>query len=183
MPNHFRQATLLASLAALGFSVYTYASRPLANTQEYDPTESIAKLTEIGRALQIYRQEYGVKPVSVRRSFSDAGLPPNIFVLAHAGHKWSLATGYQSFKLSNAVYLRSLDSSFLLTYRKYEEPDATLNSFFSSRGERLPILLDMNPTPRVEHAQGRITAYALRLDGTVELIAFDRHEPFAALSK
>ena len=66
---------MLASFALAGF-ITKAAPKGQNNKQEV-----LDKLGRIGRALQLYRAEYGVLPVDQRKDYSDAGLPPTLDVL------------------------------------------------------------------------------------------------------
>ena len=150
---------------------------PAAGQDPYDYETSIAKLKKIGQALQIYRAEYGFKPVAERKTYSDAGLPYALDVLAEPGHAWSLPEGRSTFTLPGALY----GDSWLNFGHLYWTPAG--NSFLfdlapnlARRGESLPILADFNPGMRLEgraDAPRMQPAVVLRLDGSVEVVVWD----------
>ena len=74
---------MLASFALAGF--FKSAPPKPQNSQQ----DMLDKLHRIGRALQLYRAEYGVLPVDQRIDYADAGLPPTLSVLVKdPGKAW-----------------------------------------------------------------------------------------------
>jgi hypothetical protein len=170
--RHAAQACLVVSLFGLGWSVAR--SLPLAQeSDDYDIELAASKLGQIGRALQIYRQEFGYKPVEERRRYWDAGLPPSLTVLAEPGHAWSLKDGIATFKMPRIRYGNPAFITFAFTYNQDHADMPELDPFLVSRGEALPILIDENVTPRADFFDRESSvALALRLNGQVDLITF-----------
>lgn len=169
---HLKRAAIVVSLGLLltsGLSAFG-GTRP-----DYDPTESRAKLEAIGRALQIYRQEHGVKPVEERLTMADAGMPQDIFVLAQPGHVWSLPDGEATFKLSGVKIPHLGRSDFMMSYLNgwaRGQRGEDYRALLPTRGEQLLVMYDshrsvdsgLNPPDR--------RVIVLRLDGSVEEIVY-----------
>ncbi|MEW5882712.1 MAG: hypothetical protein AB1725_00620 [Armatimonadota bacterium] len=139
--------------------------------QGYDYEASIAKLRRIGQALQLYRQEWGVKPVEERRTYSDAGLPP--FMLNLLTSPYRPDEGFEIFRVAQPNgFSRSVGTHLYQVYVPPQIP-GTVHipaDVFARRGESLPVLVDLNMNPKQD--PGRLEAIVLRLDGTVEVISF-----------
>jgi len=152
---------------------------PATGQDPYDYETSIAKLKKIGQALQIYRAEYGFKPVAERKTYSDAGLPYALHVLARPGHPWSLPDGMRTFHLPDARYGRDWEINFSHLYWRPEDYSALwdISANYSRRGENMPVLADFNPgcvTVTLPDEQPEGVAIVLRLDGSVEVVRYDR---------
>jgi len=157
---------------------------PAAGQDPYDYETSIAKLKKIGQALQIYRAEYGFKPVAERKTYSDAGLPPSFDALAEPGHAWSLPEGMEDLRLPGQRLPAEFAISFWSLYWQYETdyPGPSQNDLYRSRGEQLIVLGDCNPvvgTPRGSRSE----IVVLRLDGTVDVLTYDKSDPRAFLRR
>lgn len=140
----------------------------------YDPAESEAKLRKIGAALQLYRAEFGYKPVAERNNYSDAGLPPSLPWLIQSGHPWSLE--WSDFQISDPRNVGFLPKSHFSSqywdegrYVRYGD----LSPWFKSRGEQLIVLTDANYAPRDTSQQFK-QLLVLRLNGTVEVVSYDK---------
>ena len=155
------------------------SAAPAARQDPYDYETSIAKLKKIGQALQIYRAEYGFKPVAERKTYSDAGLPPSILVLAKAGRIWSLPEGIATFTLPDARYDQGNPISFSSLYWGPEGNSEMfdLSAAYAERGERMPILADFHPAMVAGRGAEVVPAILLRLDGTVEITQYNRKVP------
>ncbi|HWP31841.1 MAG TPA: hypothetical protein VNK96_09010 [Fimbriimonadales bacterium] len=154
----------------------------------YDINESIAKLKAIGKALQIYRAEYGYLPVEQRKNYSDAGLPPFLSdALMDSGFAWSVPK--DTFYLSHPndmhqgkclsftqLYVDSMeDYESSYEYKKYGD----LRELYAKRGEALPILMDFNMLSGKEMAEmTKFPVLILRLNGEVEQVEYLRDKPF-----
>jgi hypothetical protein len=139
--------------------------------QGYDYEASIAKLRRIGQALQLYREEWGVKPVAERRTYSDAGLPP--FMLNLLTSPYRPEEGFEIFRVAQPnSFSRSVGTHLYQVYIPPQMPDTapTPADVFVRRGESLPVLVDLNMNAKQE--PGRLKAIVLRLDGTVEVVSF-----------
>ncbi len=147
--------------------------------QGYDYEASISKLRRIGQALQLYREEWGVKPVAERTHASDAGLPPNIEVLSsNPNAPWYVPR--ETFRVAspNEFSARS-EIHFQQTYwgTELEKQLGPMAEFLTARGERLPILVDINSASAAEFVGTRkdgINYVVLRLDGSVEVVRHRR---------
>jgi len=152
------------------------SAAPAAGQDPYDYETSIAKLKKVGQALQIYRAEYGFKPVAERKTYSDAGLPPSMSVLAWAGHSWSLPGGLDEFRVPNpSDAMPGPGSHFTEMYWKPSESLGDMTPYFASRGEDLPIMMDvnMNRARDLMDRSRQLPAVILRLSGKVDRITFD----------
>ncbi|MBS1721549.1 MAG: hypothetical protein JSS66_00920 [Armatimonadetes bacterium] len=144
--------------------------------QQYNPDESRAKLLSIGRALQLYRQEYGyLENVAERKTYSDAGLPPYMAVLIQPGHRWSTPNGIKDFQISfpDTPDRAPNTSHFFITYWPKELDEGmngSMEKYYALRGEKLIVLGDSNGTPTGMKASGVAKVMALRLDGTVDVV-------------
>lgn len=166
------QASLVASLVGIGWSLTKVIPTP-QDSDTYDIELASSKLRQIGQALQVYRQEYGVKPVDERRRYWDAGLPPSMLVLAEPGHAWSLPDGISTFRMPKIRYGNPAFMTFAFTYNMQHANIPEVDSFLASRGEAVPILIDENVTPRAQFFAGETSiALALRLNGQVDIISF-----------
>lgn len=143
----------------------------------YDPKEAKSRLAQIGRALQVYRQEVGIKPVEEWETPADAGLPPSLLYLSIPGHAWSLPDGLATFKLQSLKHpLPKSASDFAHLYLvpgielKPGDPYETFGALMKKRGEKLPIMADYNFGADEEHQKllPRRFAIVLRLNGKVE---------------
>ena len=155
--------------ASLPFVVAMTRSQP-----EYDYALSRHKLETIGRALQLYRQEYGIKPISERRDYSDAGLPFHLRQLAHPNRTHPIPVDSFFLPWDQA---EGMASSFIQLYRPTGEPGAQQYAhLFASRGEKLPIFADLHMNGEAE-LTGKVPSKALilRLDGTVELVTTETY--------
>ncbi|MEW5882713.1 MAG: hypothetical protein AB1725_00625 [Armatimonadota bacterium] len=147
--------------------------------QGYDYEASIAKLRRIGQALQLYRQEWGVKPMEERRTYSDAGLPPSLAVLyspAYGSKPWHIEKGY--FKV--AAPQKPFDKAAMhfvplfLTeeFQRRGYPERYVEAL-RGRGEMLPVFADLNANSVAEYAGNRnLRAVVLRLNGAVEVVEY-----------
>jgi hypothetical protein len=167
-----KRAAIVASLGLLltsGLSAFGGAK------PDYDPVESRAKLEAIGRALQIYRQEYGVKPVGERRTMADAGMPRDVFVLAQPGHAWSLPDGEATFKLSGVRIPHLGRSDYFMPYlsgwMRGERGDG-YRALLSGRGESLIVMYDSHISVDSGLTPPARRVLVLRLGGTVEEIVY-----------
>lgn len=176
--NIGRQVMTLMSFSLLAISAVALAKSVLT-TKGYDPDESKARLAQIGRALQLYRQESGIKPVTEWEVPADAGLPPSLITLAMPGHKWSLAEGLETFKLTSLTrHVPNSISDFANLYLMPEielkpgDPYETFGSLMRSRGEKLPIMADYNFGQDEAHRTllPRRFAIVLRINGKVEIV-------------
>jgi hypothetical protein len=84
-------AGLLAGLTAIR-PQSTWPNAP------YDDAEALARLQRVSRSLQLYRAEYGHKPVEDWRTPWDAGLPPSPVTLVTPGHAWTLPNGWRDLQ-------------------------------------------------------------------------------------
>lgn len=145
----------------------------------YDPNEAKSRLAQIGRALQIYRQEAGIKPVEEWTSPADAGLPPSLLYLATRGHDWSLPEGLATFKLKSLKrHVPNSASDFAHLYLvpgielKPGDPYEEFPALMKQRGEQLPIMADHNFGSDDEHRKllPRRFSIVLRINGKVEVV-------------
>lgn len=147
----------------------------------YSESESRQKLEAIGRALQIYRQDYGLKPVAERKTLADAGLPPYLTVLAQPGHSWSLPDGMETFSISHPRYSCDLDRHcphFIVTAWGFD-----VSKLLPVRGEDLVIGGDANFLDPANYYQPTWQHMALRLNGTVDIVTFKFADYLDFLSK
>ncbi len=147
--------------------------------QGYDYEASISKLRRIGQALQLYREEWGVKPVAERRTYSDAGLPPTIALPAVLeGYAWSYPGGSELLRVAqpNGVFA-NMNVHFMQLYGPADREEAEKAAYYRLRGERLPIVADLNMNRGSDLAKNRasrdLKAIVLRLDGSVDVVTFD----------
>jgi hypothetical protein len=153
--------------------------------QGYDYEASIAKLRRIGQALQLYREEWGVKPVAERRTYSDAGLPPSLAVLyspAYSSKPWHIEKDY--FKVAapqkpfdkSAMHFVPLYLTEEFQRRGYSERYVEA---LRGRGEMLPVFADLNANSVAEYAGDRnLRAVVLRLNGAVEVVGYSSTDPW-----
>jgi hypothetical protein len=171
-PNKLWSA-LIATAAVCATMPVLAAMKPQGQA-EYDYATSRAKLERIGQALQLYRQEHGVKAVELRQNFSDAGLPFHLRQLAHPNRTHPIPLDNFFLPWDQA---EGMASSFIQLYRPTGEPGAQQYAhLFAARGEKLPILADLHMNGEAEltgKAPGK--ALILRLDGTVDLVTTDTY--------
>lgn len=165
-------------VCVLVFSIATIILALKSKSDTYDYDEAIAKLKTIGRALQIYRAEYGYLPPNERKNYSDAGLPPSLHVLLKKGYKWSLSDSNKVFQLTQPALWRVGDDSHFLDLYWPEwgyKQLGDISFFFKGRGENLPILADDNMNSIEDYLTpgNHAKALILRLNGEVELVTFD----------
>ncbi|MEW5882710.1 MAG: hypothetical protein AB1725_00610 [Armatimonadota bacterium] len=147
--------------------------------QGYDYEASFAKLRRIGQALQLYRQEWGVKPVEERMHASDAGLPPKLTVLsADPNAPWYVPRDTFTVESPNEFSAR-FETHFQQSYwdAEWEKRLGSMAEFLTARGERLPILVDINGSTAADFVampEGGINYVILRLDGSVEVVRHRR---------
>jgi hypothetical protein len=174
-------SALVATTAVCAAMPVLVAMKPQGRA-EYDYALSRQKLETIGRALQLYRQEYGIKPVEDRRDFSDAGLPFYLIQLAHPN---------RSHPIPKDTFLMPYDvgknyaSSFVQLYRVPGQPEFDVRSpLFAERGEKLAIFVDLNMNGEAEvTGKAPSKALVLRLDGTVDLVEVNKFGTHALLDK
>lgn len=175
--NHCRMGALILSVFC--------ASACYAG--EYDYATAKAKLLQIGRALQLYRAEQTVKPVAERRTFRDCGLPATLVDLCRSGHEWSLPADKSTFKVATPLF----KTAVINFHQMYWESDyvvqrvGAMTQFYAVRGERLPVLADfnMNSPDDYRDPENPIKALILRLDGTVDLVAYRAGHRLELLTK
>jgi len=147
------------------------------SSQDYTFDGSVAKLTKIGKALQLYRQESGIKPVGEWESPADAGLPPLMTILTRPGHPWSVSP--ETFKLPSAApphpQRKSDFAQIFLPPGVELDADSPYRDFgrtMRSRGEKLPTMGDfyLGNLPKYKDLYPRQFVLVLRLDGTVEVV-------------
>ncbi len=163
----------VAALVTAGVTAFRNQS------QGYDYEASISKLRRIGQALQLYREEWGVKPVAERRTYSDAGLPPSFTVLsssAYSDKPWHLDKSV--FRVASpqkpwdksAMHFSPLYLPEMAQRVGYADRYAQA---LQSRGEMLPVLADLNGNSVAEYAANRdLRAVVLRLNGSVEVVEY-----------
>lgn len=162
--------------------------------RNYDLRETQTKLARIGRCLALYREEYKPLPVDRRKTYSDAGLPPTLLVFIQAkGRKWSLPGGMEAFRISAPFGLYDIKDNPNATHfsRLYWTPEhyerlGDISSFFSSRGDELPILADFSINTDAEfadHSRKTLRAVVLRLNGKVDVVEFKHNEHLDILRK
>ncbi len=153
--------------------------------QGYDYESSISKLRRIGQALQLYREEWGVKPVGERENLSDAGLPPyGLYALMQPGKPWSLPKDAFLLDQPHAGFeLLHLPVHFMVMFPSFNG-DAP-PSLLRERGEQLPIVADisMNSSEDLLRQPEDLEALVLRLDGSVELVRWNKRVRFDLLRK
>jgi hypothetical protein len=166
----------LSALAAATVSLLPTIALGAA-TGDYDEARNRAQLEKIGRALQLYRAEYGFVEPSRRRTYSDAGLPPRIAQWAfEVGKPWSLALS----DIKPATYRQPEPGTFSQMYWGPERfgVHGDLSNHYRTRGERLIVLMDLETDPGMwRSADGMREALVLRLDGSVDKIRFN-HQVF-----
>ncbi|MCW5935902.1 MAG: hypothetical protein KIT11_01160 [Fimbriimonadaceae bacterium] len=161
-----------AAMAVVG--VAFVATAAFRSPQQKDPKEAFEKLRRIGVALQLYRAEYGSKPIGERSCFADAGLPANIVTLTEPGHSWTLPMS--DFQLS---YSRYGDSSnqpeFVALYwpQEFYSELGDISRYYAQRGDKLPILVDEDFNRKLPEGVFVRKSPALRLDGSVGWIEYD----------
>jgi hypothetical protein len=189
-----RAAMVVAGLgAALGLAGLVSAGprapeRPGSQERAYDADASRAKLERIHRALSLYRQEHGVKPVAEWRTMADAGLPPHPFVLAfEQGRPWSLPMDTFEVEGSDQAVTGKRPPTFFCYFlaRPISKASADRHERFLHRGEELIYLVDDHLTPWKQQVGGdrRFDVLALRLNGTVEVVTMDGADPDGVLGK
>lgn len=171
-------AAVLLLMAAIAFSLFGFSGQD--GDQKNQESDSLQRLQRIGNALQIYRTEYGFKPVGERESYVDAGLPPSYSVLGFSGHAWSLEDGMEAFKVAQPNWLHQ-GQGWLHFSQMYWGPEeysvgGNLAPIFKGRGEKMPILADFNVESRSEMRDPKLLhkAAVLRLDGTVDVILYEK---------
>jgi len=170
-------ACFVTSATALGVSAWR------SQGGEYDYDTAAEKLRRIGQALQLYREEYGVKPVVERKTPYDAGLPPNLKVLARVqGKRWSIPEGMSVFQSDQPNFLmQQIDNGYLHCVEYPHHPGSTHlpDNYWQIRGDRAPVLADinMNDADAFNNNPTSLRALILRLDGTVELVMYNRLVP------
>lgn len=137
-----------------------------------DSQETLDKLARIGRALQIYRQEFGVLPASQRADYIDAGLPFSLSVLGSDPSKaWYVDPA--NFSVPNPA-VPGPYSFRELYYRKEAYGTRLLppmGEIYKERGESLPVLEVTDWVPNEVWLQDTdVTLPVLRLDGSVVMI-------------
>lgn len=178
----WRLSLLLSAGSIMGVALATHQTRP-----PYDMKESIAKLTQIGKSLQVYRKYHPAKPVAERKTYEDAGLPNRLTALAEPGHPWSLPDGLATFHVSNPNEINV--KNYVSFSHMYWTPTASLHlpdmsAYYVSRGEKMPVLADDNPNSLVDMGPGRVqTALVLRLNGDVEVIHYSLSDMFCVLKQ
>jgi|GEM_PF-4690623 len=111
----------------------------------YNEVEARAKLAKLANSIKLYRQEIGYGPIETWVTPADAGLPPNMMVLARPGHAWSLEGGMADLKLStcwpNTMFMTQM----------YPLPTLPLDSnaywplfmeTLKRRGDKTPLFVD-----------------------------------------
>lgn len=137
-----------------------------------DSQETLDKLARIGRALQLYRQEYGSLPVNERVDYIDAGLPFSLSVLGTDPSKnWYVDP--TNFQVPNPS-VPGLYTFRELYYRREAYGTRLLppmGDVYKRRGEQFPVLEATDWIPEeVWQQNADVTLPVLRLDGTVEMI-------------
>lgn len=146
---------------------------------EYDYAISKHKLEVIGKAIQLYRSELPTVPLSKVKTIYDVGLPPLAAILAKPGHRWSLIEGISGLQLSKREkFLHGNVLSFNQLYwtpaveKKFGLPNIVER--LHTRGERLPILADMNAGQFESYGlRPKVPIVVLRLNGIVEVVEVD----------
>jgi hypothetical protein len=151
----------------------------------YSSAESRAKLVAIGRALQGYRLEHGVKPVAERRSFQDAGLPENPLVMAAPGAPWGLSGGVSAFRISAPRYVIDTRPNVAhFTFPYLDTEDRFISGLYATRGELFIVAIDDNYTAKAGRRERPfIEALVLRLNGDVDLVRYRPGDMQDLLSK
>ncbi|HQU17453.1 MAG TPA: hypothetical protein PLA92_00195 [Fimbriimonadaceae bacterium] len=177
---------VIVAVAAFARTMSSYSNH------DYDYEASRAKLLAIGRALQLYRAEVEVLPPAQRTKWSDAGLPLTCTILTLPGKTWSLAEGYQSFRVAkpNRGIENGAGAKGTHFQRLYYDPRGyeklgDISMFFSSRGEKLPSYADTNMNSiEDEVTPGKqLKALILRLNGEVDLVTYTMDERFSLLKR
>jgi hypothetical protein len=163
---------VLAVILAVSAPVFALVAR--ATTGEYDEARNRAQLEKIGRALQLYRAEYGFVEPARRGSYSDAGLPLALNVLFEVpGKPWSLSRA-DFDPPTRRSHLRSTFAQMYWTPRQYAV-HGDVSSYFRTRGEQLIILLDPESEPELwKRPDGVRDVMVLRLNGTVGRVRFNQ---------
>lgn len=162
-----------ALIVAISAPVLALVAR--GSSGDYDEARNRAQLEKIGRALQMYRAEYGFVEPARRQTYSHAGLPPRIGQMAFiTGKPWSLTLS----DIKPATYRSPNPGTFSQMYwgpeRYHVQGD--VSSLYRTRGERLIVMMDLETDPGLwKSADGIREALVLRLDGTVDKIQFNHH--------
>lgn len=159
-------AFVVATALVLGVSAFQ-------QNKPRDPEEAFDKLRRIGAALQLYRAEYGSKPVAERLTFSDAGLPPRWSVFLLPGRPWTLSE--KDFELSYAPD-KGIDFTTLYWRSSLYGELGDISGYYSSRGEDLPVMADEEFNKFLPVGEYVRSSPVLRLCGTVELIRYDSRD-------
>jgi hypothetical protein len=172
--NPFRRlkaaVAVLAVIVAVSAPVFALVAR--ATGGDYDEARNRAQLEKIGRALQLYRAEYGFVEPARRRTYSDAGLPQLIAHLTLVnGKRWSLSM--DDFR--PATFRSASPGTFSQMYwgPEWFQNLGDVSTLYRTRGEQMIVLMDVETDPsRWRSADGQREALVLRLNGMVEKIRF-----------
>lgn len=169
------------TLAALGLAIVAALAGWLARQERPYDVESVrSKFEKIGRALALYREESGTRPVEQWTRWSDAGLPPEMLWLATVRDRaWSIPEGSTVFEVENPTFPIKNKLTFHYPFNKRAFPDdnAVVDRILCERGLATPVLIDFNVSRRsdlTDTTKVMLKALVLRLDGRIELIEYDR---------
>lgn len=187
-----KQSTTYATIVTVCIGLiasFWIVSRGGAESQDgYPYQDSRRKLEAIGRALQIYRAEQIVKAPEYRVDFRDAGLPHSVLVLLREGQPWTVEGGQDTLLVlfPNRV-TDGLKSQFTKLYWPVEQYEkwGDLEPYFKERGEKLPILADlnMNSVEDMVKPNAVLKALILRLNGEVQIVEFPVQDRMALLRR
>ncbi|MGE0002062.1 MAG: hypothetical protein AB7F50_09570 [Fimbriimonadaceae bacterium] len=178
---------MMLVIAALVLCAVTVAcKRPLATSSSSalpqrsidvrsDPHETRLRLAKIARALELYRVDYPAKPVSVWRTYRDAGLPFFLHTLTEPGHTWSLGlydiypvTGYSETRAITAD--QAFNSAYLHLWKLPKEVQAKV---WRRNGTRQVIVADLLIDRGIKPVRRTIV---LRYDGSIEEVEYESFE-------
>lgn len=151
---------------------------------EYDWVTSRANLAAIGKNLQVFRRQQGVKPVADRKEVRDAGLPPLLFqALSQPGKPWSTARIHFLSAVARDIKgeLRMLrDPAGISHMTQLYESDRPAEAVWRTAGEKAPVLADLNMLSNPASDSGHVLV--LLLDGTVQKRSYAKGKVGAVVS-
>lgn len=166
---------------ALGRDDPSDGAGPVPMPPKIDFERESKPMREIEKALQVYRQNHGLKPVDRRSDLKDAGMPMAFLdqVLPVPKATWVLNTGVSGPRAERYMFIYM---------QLFQMPPAELKRLLRSRGEDLPILLDLqsswNAGRAIKGEPERESVLILRLGGKVDLVKmkpFDYKDLFERL--
>lgn len=175
------RGAIILSLAMMSTLTVVALATPSRHAQ-YDMQAAKNRLKVISNAIQLYRQEYGYKPVEVRKCAADAGLPPSGLEIMDPNNNvdkpWHLALSQMQVPHPVKLFDNAVNH-YLLVWPVPDHAIEGLDAMYRVRGEEMPIVADVNMnTSESISANGRIRALVLRLNGQIDEVTLDWSEDF-----